>query len=227
MARFPRIFLWVWERAEDLRFINPDEVGLAILAQTVIVEQKGLTVRPRMQPVQYPPGACTIAVVRVETRPSPPAKPAPELRERIVKEIISVIERGDSKAVKVDFDALRSERSFYRYLLMDFRVSLPPNVKVSMTALASWCIGDDWISNLPVDEAVPMLFRLGVDHDLITRRLRSGMGFRDRICKYSAGVSTDEIPPRLGSGLRVYVFSPERWTKDSVKDALKLVREIQ
>ena len=32
MARFPRIFLWVWERAEDLRFINPDEVGLAILA---------------------------------------------------------------------------------------------------------------------------------------------------------------------------------------------------
>ena len=47
MARFPRIFLWVWEMAEDLRFINPDEVGLAILAQTVIVEQKGLTVQTR------------------------------------------------------------------------------------------------------------------------------------------------------------------------------------
>jgi len=34
---------------------------------------------------------------------------------------------------------------------------------LSITALASWCAGDPWITGLPIDEAVPMLFRLGPD----------------------------------------------------------------
>ncbi len=46
-----------------------------------------------------------------------------------------------------------------------------------MTALASWCAGDDWLRDLPVDEAVPMLFRMGVEKNLFQRRLETGQRF--------------------------------------------------
>ena len=32
---------------------------------------------------------------------------------------------------------------------------------LTITALASWCDGDDWIDGLPVADASPMLFRMG------------------------------------------------------------------
>ena len=41
-----------------------------------------------------------------------------------------------------------------------------------MTALASWCLSDRWISDLPVDEAVPMLFQMGPETPDIKRMLR-------------------------------------------------------
>ena len=64
-------------------------------------------------------------------------------------------------AIQIDFDAADSERDVYRRLLARVRAVLPRTVPLSMTALASWCVGDTWLDGLPVDEAVPMLFRMG------------------------------------------------------------------
>ena len=51
-------------------------------------------------------------------------------------------------AIQIDFDATKSERSFYRELITDLRQRLPANVHLSITALASWCMDDDWLSDL-------------------------------------------------------------------------------
>jgi hypothetical protein len=225
LARFPRVFLWVWERPEDLRFINTSEVGLAILAKTIILGPEGLAVRPRMQPVSYPPGTAVIATVRIEMKPGSAPALKPEVRGEIVKQILRLTVDHSPDAIQVDFDALLSQRSLYRELLSDLRSRLPSTTRLSMTALASWCLGDDWVSTLPVDEAVPMLFRLGVDRDHVTRHIRGGGDFRDRICRCSTGISMDEMPARLLSGRRLYVFNPEPWTEQSVRDALRSLRE--
>ena len=127
-------------------------------------------------------------------------------------------------ALQVDFDATTSERSFYRKLLAQLRQQLPSSMPISITALTSWCIGDQWMSGLPIDEAVPMLFRMGTGQAEVTNWMRSGHDFREATCRTSLGVSLDEPWPELPSGRRTYAFSPSPWTERSLQ---KLLREMQ
>jgi hypothetical protein len=87
---------------------------------------------------------------------------------------------------------------------------------ISVTALASWCIGDDWIHDLPIDEAVPMLFRLGTGKNEVTSWIGSERDFREPLCRGSLGISIDEPWRLLPSGRRVYAFSPKPWTEHSL-----------
>src|SRR5882724_7090239 len=66
----PRLMLWAWERPTDLRFINPNEAGVAFLARTVRLRAGEVTVRPRFQSLELPEGAAVVAVARVETDPA-------------------------------------------------------------------------------------------------------------------------------------------------------------
>ena len=50
---------------------------------------------------------------------------------------------------------------------------MPDNVPLSMTALASFCVGDRWLQDLPVDEAIPMIYQDGQgrsDHQVVSRK---------------------------------------------------------
>ena len=116
-------------------------------------------------------------------------------------------------AVQIDFDATVSERLFYRRLLEELRSELPAAIPLSITALASWCLGDRWLEDLPIDEAVPMLFRMGIDEDAIRTALARGDDFRDPRCRTSYGLATDEPLPPMRPGRRLYVFHPEAWTE--------------
>jgi hypothetical protein len=84
-------------------------------------------------------------------------------------------------------------------------------VRIVTTALASWCSADDWIGGLPVDEAVPMFFRMGRDS-----RPSNEPGWRypihEPLCETSAGVSTDEPWPAVRPDQRIYVFHPRAWS---------------
>jgi hypothetical protein len=122
--------------------------------------------------------------------------------------------------VQIDFDATVSERNFYRSLLKEVRQQLPTSTSLSITALASWCAGDDWLTDLPIDEAVPMLFRLGVDQRQFHRRLETGQPFESRMCRNAAGVSTDE-PVNARPVKRLYIFSPKPWSKSSFAAAME------
>lgn len=213
----PAVILWAWERPEDLTFIDPQKTGVAFLAKTITLRGAGVVVRPRLQPLRLPQGTQTIAVVRLETDRTEPPTYSPAQLAQTTAEIRDSSVTGH---VQIDFDATVSERDFYRSLLAAVRRDLPDSTRLSITALASWCAGDDWLADLPIDEAVPMLFRLGVDQRQFQRRLETGQPFESRMCRNSAGVSTDE-PVNAPSVSRLYIFNPRPWSQSSFAAALE------
>jgi hypothetical protein len=216
----PRVFLWAWERPEDLRFIDPHTTGVAFLAKTLYLRGDSVIVRPRLQSLQLAPGTKLVAVVRIETdRNNPPTLSSTQLHQT-ANEILNLFPKSP---VQIDFDAVLSERNFYRELLKTVRRQLPDSTTLSITALASWCAGDDWLTDVPVDEAVPMLFRMGIERRQFQRRLESGEPFQSSRCQNSAGVSTDE-PVNAPAVNRLYIFNPQSWTKDSFDRAMEAYR---
>lgn len=221
MNGFPRLFLWAWERPEQLDFINPNAVGVAFLAKTIYLRDEKIIERPRMQPLRVPKGTTLVAVVRIETvRDASPTLSATQ-RAETVAALAEVAERPGVSMLQIDFDARESERPFYKELLGELRARLPKDMPLSITALASWCIYDDWLDGLPVDEAVPMLFRMGVDERRITGYLNEGGAFHSPLCRLSTGRSIDE-PLELNFPVsRQYVFNPQAWTRESVQSVLE------
>jgi hypothetical protein len=219
----PRVVLWSWERPENLDFINsswPREIAVAFLAETIRLRASETIVKPRLQPLRFPPGTELIAVARIEAEEA--ALSRTQL-ETTVSAISQLARQNNAGAIQIDFDAKESERLFYREMLQTLRQTLPAKMRLSITALASWCIHDDWLTGLPIDEAVPMLFRMGVERDEVKCYLATGRTFRCRLCRNSLGVSTDE-PLRIQPAPRpdnIYVFNPRPWTAAAVSEILK------
>jgi hypothetical protein len=90
-----------------------------------------------------------------------------------------------------------------------------PDAALSATALSSWCLSESWTQALAVDEMVPMFFRMGPDRRRIREYVAGGGDFRSPNCRTSIGVATDELPPAIPAGRRIYAFSPTRWTAES------------
>jgi hypothetical protein len=134
----------------------------------------------------------------------------------VARAVVAAVRPGID-AVQIDFDARVSEREFYRQLLVAVRAALPNGVALSITALASWCLDDRWLDGLPIDEAVPMLFRMGADQDDIRRRLDAGADFPAEICRASVGRSTDEPSPLRQPMRRTYVFHPRPWSREDLR----------
>jgi uncharacterized protein DUF3142 len=213
----PHVFLWAWERPEDLSFIDPAEVGVAFLAKTIAIDRAAADVRSRRQPLAVPPRTRLIAVVRLETK----ARPSADGRARALAELLDTARRPGLVGIQIDFDARRSERAWYRALLGQLRASMPSERTLSMTALASWCLSDDWLAGIPVDEIVPMAFRMGPDSARVRRALVEAGGFRAERCRSSVGLATDEPAPPIDRPRRVYLFHPAGgWSPVVLRDAL-------
>jgi Protein of unknown function (DUF3142) len=215
----PRVILWAWERPEDLSFIDPRKAGVAYLARTLYLEGDRVLVRPRLNPLIVSPTAIVIPVVRIEIVGDSPPTLSTQQRERAVRAIAELASSAPAE-IQIDFDATRSERGFYRALLTELRARIPRSIALSITALASWCIYDDWIANLPVDEAVPMLFSMGADSEEVAAYLRRGGGFAPLICQGSIGVAIDEPIVTAPASRRAYVFSARAWTRAKVVQAI-------
>ena len=217
----PPVMLWAWERPEDIRFLDTERAGVAVLAGTLILRGEEVDVRLRMQPLFVPADAVAFPVVRIETDPI--SRPSLDARQgkHAVQALLKLLRADEQRVIQIDFDALVSERKFYADLIGDLRGALRSETRISITALASWCLGDPWIAGLPIDEAVPMLFQMGPDSADVHRVLRAGRDFALEVCRGSVGLSTDEPLAAMPAGRRVYVFHPRAWTPDAVNDALK------
>jgi len=210
---FPRVMLWAWERPERLMFLDSTAAGVAFLARTVSWSDTGIVSQPRYQPLEVPPGTAMMAVIRMESHSARFPDP-----DALAAQIVEVAALPRVKAIQIDFDARRSERDWYAALLGRVRQRLPPSVLLSMTALASWCLGDPWIRGLPVNDAVPMLFRRGAGEP------RHVTDFSLEVCRSSLGISTDEAPLSLPHGRRLFIFHPHPWTREAYHDAMQGAR---
>ena len=208
-----RLTLWAWERPEDLRFVS-DDVGVAYLAGSIYLEQQP-ALHSRLQPLHVGEHTPVTAVIRIEIDQKTPLRFPAEYRNRVAELALQAAAAPRVSAVQIDFDATASLRDFYRDLLHDLRQRLPPSMPLSITALGSWCLGDDWIAGLPIDDAVPMLFRMGADRSYILRSLADGRDFKEPLCRQSVGISTDEPWPEGLLSRRVYVFNNRAWDRNS------------
>ena len=229
LAHLPRITVWAWERREDLRELDRRTTAVAYLDRTVLVDARGLEVLPRRQPMLLPAvdGLTRIAVVRIETRPGAPANDT--AATAVAEAVVEAAGQPGLAALQVDFDARQSERAWYARVLRRVRSRMPPELPLSITALASWCSYDgSWLHMLPIDEVVPMLFRMEPDRRRIAERsgLRgveavADFTIREPQCLNSAGISTTEAWPRNLAGKRVYIFPDRGWARDGLAETVR------
>lgn len=213
MQREPPLMLWAWETPQDLTALDPLRAGVAFLAREVLLSHD-LTVRPRYQPMRLAPGTWLIAVVRIETASS--FAPNNNVARRSALAIAEAAQLPNVRALQIDFDATAAQQDFYATVLRDLRHNLPAGFPVSMTALVSWCGTNSWLRSLPVDEAVPMFFRLGGPAATRATAPRSQSVIAEPLCSGSIGLSTDEGWPAVRANQRVYMFHPGSWTKNDL-----------
>jgi hypothetical protein len=213
----PRLMLWAWERPTDLRALDAD-IGVAFLAQTLIVRNGAVAVAPRRNPLRVSAHTPLVAVTRIESGDAL----APAMVATMAAAIAGTTSLPRVRGVQIDFDATESERPLYRTLVQQVRQAAGPGVPLSITALASWCAQDRWMSGLPVDEAVPMLFRMGPLHAPYVRLARSPSAAAAE-CRGALGTSLDEPLHVRAAGRRVYVFTASPWTAAALTQAREVL----
>lgn len=218
--QMPDTILWAWERPEDLRFLDSDKFGVAFLAQTLYLQNDDVIFRPRRQPLEVLPSTYLIAVTRIETDKDKAQRPtlSDAQKGKIVAFIKRSLELPNVKAVQIDFDVVVSERKFYKKIVGDLRKELSADVPLTITSLASWCVGDSWFDDFPVDEVVPMAFRMGADSARVRSYLAAGNDWKEPLCLGSYGVSLDEsLKTNFKTHRRVYYFNAKPWTKSDLE----------
>lgn len=224
MNVLPRLTLWAWERREDLRGFDPKKFAIAYLDQTLTIDGTGVRSQPRRDPVAFSASAKRMPVIRIEVGHGALLDDVD--RADAVRAFLNSAREPGIAALQIDFDATRSQRQFYRDLILDVRRQMPVGLPLSITALASWCSWDDWLRGLPVDEAVPMMFQMEPDR----RRAAPDVDdfrIREPLCRGAVGVSTGEPWPSELEGKRIYVFAEHGWEKDGWRRDLPVSLETR
>lgn len=224
----PSTVLWAWQRSEDLSTLESDQFAVAYLACHVVLSGQETKEFWRNQPLKVKATTKLIPVMRLDCdRKNSPVLSAQQL-ERTAAVMRKLAALPQTAAVQIDFDALLSQRDFYKNLLELTKTNLPPKIPLSITALASWCLYDNWIKDLPVDETVPMMFSLGDERQKILLYFRSGHEFLQKSCCQTLGLSLEDkemnqlmIPLTRNRKIpvRVYVFTRNAWTPKKIRAA--------
>lgn len=209
----PPIVLWAWEEPEDLRAADPQQIGVAFLAERIFVGNEVVVV-PRRQRILVPASVWAEAVVRIE--PTRDFQDNPNSRLQTAAALLVAASLPGIRSLQVDFDATVTQREFYADVLRQVRARLAPGQRLEITALVSWCSQpQSWMHNLPIDSAVPMYFRLG-EH-------MGSWTVREPLCAGSIGVSTDEQAQQQAALAQfpvdrptVYLFAPRPWNADQL-----------
>ena len=215
------IILWAWDRAEDLRFLHPGEAEVAALMETIYLRNGRAESWGRKLPLLLPDGMNPIPVIRLESDGSelPSADSVASLLWRWIARSPRHLQTASSQQIQIDFDARSSQRTWYGELIPLLRKWKP---WISITALASWCLENPWFSGVP-DEAVPMLFQMGPRRNGILDRLYRQGHFADG-CRDALGISSAELLPWRPEAKRVYIFNPQRWTREAFTRACARLR---
>ena len=201
--------VWAWERPEALQTLPPS-YGVAVVSGFIRLRGGAMIVaRGRRFPLVL--GAeprQTIGVVHIEIDQTEPLDWTPALQSQVVAAALAFARPFGS--VQVDMEVRQSQHGALLDVLNALRSGLAKGTTLSMTALASWCDTEHWLAMAPVDEIVPMMFRMGRDSYRLRARLDAGGDFTEPRCRTAIGISTD-APVTTPPGRRVYIFNPHSW----------------
>ncbi len=207
--------LWLWDRPCDMRSLDSSEFEFALLTMTFEFDESHVKIIPRHSSALVGEHALVVPVIRLEsigTSKHFNTKVSQELIENICAEVGHY---PHAMKLQIDFDAKKSERDWYRNLLIVLRNRLPADWSLSVTAIASWCYEKEWLESLPADEIVPMFFRMGRDSSHMRQEFHTLLLSLNNNRKYCPGISLDE-PLRISHYMqRLYVFNPNSWDKES------------
>ncbi len=205
--------LWAWERPEALGDL-PDAYGVAVVVGFIRIHAGTMTARGRRFPLVLRAGhAPPTAVVHIEIDQNAPLGWTETLQHQVAGAALALAE--GYREVQIDMEVRESQRDALLGVLREVRAGLRAGTTLSMTALASWCETESWLDRAPVDEIVPMLFRLGSAGSRLRDKLAAGGDFGERRCRAAVGISLD-APVTVPPGRRVYVFNPRSWTAAAV-----------
>jgi hypothetical protein len=206
--------VWAWERPESLDAL-PADIGIAAVVGFVRLRGDTIvTARGRRFPLlaggdrKRPTG-----VIHIEIDQTVKLDWTPSLRAQVVGAALSFA--SDYQAIQIDMEVRQSQRGALLDVLAGVRAGLAPQVRLSMTALASWCETEHWLAAAPVDEIVPMLFRMGRDGHRLRDKLAAGGDFNEPLCRTAVGVSVDS-PVVVPADRRMYIFNPRPWDAGSL-----------
>ena len=201
--------LWAWERPEDVRFAK-GQAEVAVESASVVLDGDAVLARGRRFPLLAgePPST---SVVHLEIDRARPLVWTRATRAATAAAVLHYATRAPARRVQLDFEVRASERGVLLDVLGDLRRALPRDTALSMTALASWC-GEGWLDRAPVDEVVPMLFRMGRGGEAVRAALADGRDLAHPRCRTALGVAVGAPVPRAPPGRRVYLFDPRSWT---------------
>ena len=202
---------WLWDGAGLPVWSAPHA---AVLVEHVHLGGAEVRTRPRLAAAALPGGTRITPVIHVEVSTVDPPQPDAAGRDAIVQAVLRWAPRSTSGWIQLDMEARPSQRTFYLELVRTIRQQLPPQVKLSVTALAWWCRSPAWLDSLAADEVVPMAFRMGKDAAALRALWRDTPGRLHPRCRGTAlGVATVEpLPAEVTRRYaKLYVFDRRGW----------------
>lgn len=211
----PQTLLWVWDRPQLFSAL-PEGAGVAYLHATVQLSGERSRTSWRQWPLRIAPGAAAVVpVVHVSLDNLAPSPVNDAQQEAIAAAVEHAAKQGNRSGwVQLDFEARRSQREAYVALLRRLQPVRAGGVRLSATALASWCMSDPWLPAGLLDEIVPMYFRMGTEAARIRQRLDATGAATVPACRDAAGLMLGETWPALGSVKRRYVFHAGAWKNE-------------
>jgi hypothetical protein len=223
-ASLARGVAWVWPTSNGPQAsgaATPSYREAAVLVETLVLRAHGVERGGRQQPLALPDHVALLPVVHVEAAADAPTTFTATQREAILAAVRRHAPAAAAGAgvLQLDFEAPARARESYRSLVAEVRAALPANVRLSVTALAHWCTQGDWLDRLPVDEVVPMLYRLGAHAAQWRERFATDDPSLARRCRGPAlGFATNDPPPAalLARTARPYWFDEAAWSNPSL-----------
>lgn len=216
---------WIWPNSNGPKQVGSDAAPYreaAVLVASLVLRARSVEHGGRTQSLNLPDGVRVVPVVHVESAEDAPDDITPTQREAIVATVRRLASTATPGAgaglLQLDFEAPARQREAYRALVTAIRAALPADVRLSVTALVHWCTQGDWLDQLPVDEVVPMLYRLGSHASDWRRRFAQDDAGLARRCRGPAlGFATNDPPPSalLVRTTRAYWFDEAAWSNPS------------
>ena len=205
---------WLWDEAHLPAWSTREA---AVLQRHILLSGDDILLRPRKRWPALPPSTLVTPVLHVEVSTVNPPVDIEKSRAIIVSAMMDAAARSSSGWVQLDMEAKPSQRVFYRSLVQDIRTALPPQLKLSVTALAWWCRAPAWLDGLAADEVVPMFFRMGKDSAAMRAILEQSPATLHASCRAgSAGFSPQEPFARAINEryAKNYWFDRYAWKRD-------------